>query len=401
MLVATAEFSRQDVRSTNRRMVLSEIVLNGPIARTEIAHRTGLTNASVSRISREFITAGLVVEGDSLPSPNRAGRRFIEIGVNPACGYVLGISINAFHQFITLADLKNRPTAQRELRLESIEDADDVLRRVAEAANEMIFDAGLSRKRLFGGSVAVAGAVDPENGLVRSAPTLRWEDVRIGDFLSDALDIPIQVENLPNAMILAETRYGIGRGHGNVVLLNAALGIAGSLLLDNHLIRGNDFSAGLIGTMRLWRDAHGQRLSVDEVAGGRGVLRDIHGKTARGAPSPPARHLLDAMRAAETGDDTARTALSKSGRSLADVIETIAGIVHPEMFIVSGPLASSPFYIDGLRAKLAEVWPNDSEAILVHVGNMTVQAAARWLAINEFLLRRDVDLELLIGDDAA
>ena len=401
MPVVAVEFGRQDVKLTNRRMVLSEIILNGPMARTEIAHRTGLTNASVSRISRELITAGLVGEGESLPSPHRPGRRFVAIDVNPACGFVLGISINAFQQFITLADLKNRPVAHRELSLESIEDAENVLLRVVQVANEMILDAGVPHKRLFGGSVAVSGAVDPETGLVRSAPTLRWEDVRIGNFLADALDIPIHVESLPNAMNLAETRFGIGRGHGNVVLLNAALGIGCSLLLDNHLIRGNDFSAGLIGTMRLWRDAHGQRLSVDEVAGGRGVLRDIHGKTARGAPSPPARHLLDAMRAAETGDDTARTALSKSGRSLADVIETIAGIVHPEMFIVSGPLASSPFYIDGLRAKLAEVWPNDSEAILVHVGNMTVQAAARWLAINEFLLRRDVDLELLIGDDAA
>jgi len=399
--IITLDIARQDVRQTNRRMVLSEIMLNGPISRTKIAQRTGLTTASVSRISREIITAGLVVEGETLPSPNRPGRRFIAIDVNPAGGYVLGISINALQQFITLADLKNRPLARRELSLESTEDAEDVLNRVAQAANEMILDAGVPRARLFGGSVSVAGAVDPENGLVHSAPTLGWENVCIGGFLSNALGIQIHVENMPNAMNLAETRFGIGRGYGNVVLLNAALGIGGSLLLDNRLIRGNNFSAGLVGAMSLWRDAQGRSLSVDEVAGGWGVLRNIFGETAVESASSPGRHLLDAMKAAETGDDTAHSALRKSGRSLANVIETIAEIVHPEIFIVSGALASSSSYVEGVRAGLAEAWSSESSSIPVHVSNMTGQAAARWLAINEFLLQRNLDLEHLNRDSAA
>lgn len=44
--------TREDLGARNRRLVLSEILLHGPLSRTVIAARVGLTQASVSRITR-------------------------------------------------------------------------------------------------------------------------------------------------------------------------------------------------------------------------------------------------------------------------------------------------------------------------------------------------------------
>ncbi|WP_282607773.1 ROK family transcriptional regulator [Pelagibius sp. Alg239-R121] len=397
MSIVALDFSRQDVKLINRRLVLSEIILNGPLARTEISQRTGLTNASVSRISREFIEAGLVTEGESLPAPNRPGRRFVTLDVNPKGGYVLGISINAFQQTITLADVKNRAVARRELSLADFADPNDVLARVAEAALDIIREAEVPKGRIFGGSIAVAGAVNPDAGTVLHASSMGWKNVEIGSFLSQALEMPIHVESIPNAVNLAETRFGIGRGHHSVVLFNASLGIGGSLLLDNRLLRGKDFSAGLVYDVGLWRDAKGQRLTVNEVAGGWGVLRhmDVGRRPSPDAPLPSAASLIEAMDAANGGNDSARTALTKAGQSLADLVETVTEILHPEMVIVSGPLVNSPQYVEGLRAAIDGIWPRDSELDRLRISAMTSQAAARWLAINEFLLCRDIDLSQL------
>ena len=79
----------------------------------------------------------------------------------------------------------------------------------------------------------------------------------------------------------------------------------------------------------------------------------------------------------------------------------IAGITHPELVIVSGPLAGCPFYVQGLRNALDEAWQDVGDAVPVQISDMTWRAAARWLAINEFLLRRDIDLTLLMERKAA
>ena len=402
MSIVALEISRQDVKRINRRMVLSEIILNGPVSRSEIARRTGLTNATVSRVSREFIRAGLVSEGNSLPAPKRPGRRFIALDVNPAGGYVLGISINVFQQFITLADIKNRAVARRELKLASFDDPDRVLAEVAAAASEIIKEAKVPQERILGGSVAITGAVDPVAGTIRSAPPLGWKRVPIGALLSRALGIPIHVESLPNAINLAEARFGRARGLNNVVLFNASLGIGTSLLLDGQLIRGNDFSAGLIGDLSLWRDKHGKRLAVDEVAGGWGVLRPDGVKRREITYSVPlTRKLFATMEAARIGDAKARDALASAGRSLGRVIELVAGITHPELVIVAGPLAGCRTYMAAAQEALAEAWPKAAQRIPLHASDMTWRAAARWLAINEFLLRRDIDLERLVERSAA
>lgn len=403
MSIVALDFSRQDVKLVNRRLVLSEIILNGPLARTEISQRTGLTNASVSRISREFIEAGLVTEGESLPAPNRPGRRFVTLDVNPKGGYILGISINAFQQTITLANLKNRAIARRELSLEAFADPAEVLAQVAHAACDIIEEAGIPRGRIFGGSIAVAGAVDPDAGIVLHASSMGWKRVEIGPYLSETLEMPIHVESIPNAVNLAETRFGIGRGHHSVILFNASLGIGGSLLLDNRLLRGKDFSAGLVYDVGLWRDAKGQRLTVNDMAGGWGVLRHMDGgrRLPPDLPPPPASSLIEAMEAAESGKDSARAALAKAGQSLADLVETVTEILHPQLVIVSGPLINSPHYVDGLRTAIDAIWPRDSELDRLRISTMTSQAAARWLAINEFLLCRDIDLSQLEGTEVA
>ena len=75
---------------------LREVLLNGPIARKDIAPRIGVKAGSITRIARPAIDAGLVRERMEEPGelPVRPGRRFQPLSIDPRGGQVLGIAIS-------------------------------------------------------------------------------------------------------------------------------------------------------------------------------------------------------------------------------------------------------------------------------------------------------------------
>ncbi len=82
--------NRDLIRAINRSAVLNMIKMHGPIARNEVAHRTGLSAATVTGITAELITEGLVFE--KAPGDSRGGRRPILLALNPRGGYVVGLN---------------------------------------------------------------------------------------------------------------------------------------------------------------------------------------------------------------------------------------------------------------------------------------------------------------------
>ncbi len=392
----------------NRRAVFREVLLNGPISRTGIAERTGLTGATVSRITRMLIASGLISENPAVQKPYRPGRRFIELDFTRNGGAVLGIGFNVFEQWVTLADLRNRTIAETELKLDSFSDTEQILDRVAAEAEDLIRRSGIDRKRLLGGGIAVTGAVDPENGIVRSAPALGWQGVAIGPALASRLGMPFHVESLPNAVNVAETRFGITAGRRNVVLVNASLGIGSSLLLEDRLIRGKNFAAGMIRGLRpriVEGTGAGDRRTLDMLAGGWAVLERLENGVALGLldlwEMAPARRLLTIMDEATRGSERANEAFRTAGRFLAQVIEVILALTQPEAFILSGPLTRVASFNDGVRAVLDDQSANRADETPVLFSDMAGQTAARWLAIHEFLAVRDLDLTRLTPGDTA
>jgi len=389
--------SREDLGQSNRRRVISEILFNGPVPRTEIAERTGLTAASVSRITRDLINAGLVAEGkEPLPS-NRSGRRSVELSLNPRGGYVLGIGINAFAQVVSLADLNNNLIAERSLEIECLVDPQPVLAAIAEAARVMIVESGIDAGRVLGAGVAMAGAVDPARGILLDSQTLGWKDLDVGPQLERMLDLPVALENLPNSINLAETRFGIAKGCQNVVVVNASLRLGGSLLLDNHIRRGRDFSAALIGDLRVSESgtvsSADDLKTLDELAGGRAVMRTLGLDPEKPGLSSKAvaQLLVDVVARAGRGETGINSGFLHAGQILGRMIDVIWRLLRPETVILAGPLAGVDAYSVGVRKSCLE---SDSNLPL-RISAMSSQEAARLLALNEFIATRSLPLDAL------
>ncbi len=392
MNAASDNRTRSDLGRANRRAVLGEIVVNGSLSRTAIAARTGLTGASVSRITRELIDAGLVTERQAEGEASGPGRRFVDLALNPEGGFVLGIGLNLFQQSVSLADLQNRLIERVDLGLASLHDPEVVIGRIAEVAKDIVGRLGSGRARLLGGSIAITGAADPTTGMMRESPILRWRDVDIGGKLSKALDLPMLVESLPNAIVSAETRFGVARERHHVLLFNCALGIGAGIYTDGTLLRGRNFTAGVISNVpAIGADLPG--LTLDEAASGIGVLRRLGispGPDGRRiAGNEEAAKLLQVLQAGNEGDAVCADAIAAVGRTLGNALCQFAGLIAPELVVLSGPVAQSPHYVAAVEEALGD------DAPPVKVSTLSPQAAARWLAIGEFLVNRDLDLDTL------
>ncbi|MEQ8319214.1 MAG: ROK family transcriptional regulator [Rhodospirillales bacterium] len=396
------ERSHPSVARRNLRDVLGTIVLKGPLSRTEISRHTGLHAASVSRITKSLIAADLVRERSEISTPGKPGRRFIELEVKPDGGYVIGIAINALEQSVTLANIRNERIDRVDLRSEDVSDWSAVIDSIVSCTLEMAERNGVSQARMFGASVAVTGVINTDSGAVIAAPPLGWKDVPLREKLAEGLQMDVTVENLPNAINLAEHRFGISADFSSTLLMNTALGVGSSLLLNGQLHKGLHRSGMLAGEVLISGDDGRPPRPLNLATGGRGVLVES-GMSVDEAQHLSAgeatRQLAALMAEAENGDQFLINALRRSGQMMGRFMALAGSVVQPEAYIISGLLGRTPAYAnacaDALRQQLGD------DTVNVRVSMMTTQSAARWLAIGTWLIDKDLELSALGLAEAA
>ena len=383
----------------NRIAVLRQIVLHGPLPRTVIADRLGLTGATVSRITRSLIDDGLVRELPEQPSAG-AGRRLVPLDLEPRSGFVLGLAIDAMLQTVTLTDLRNQVIGGIELNLPAIDDPDAVIGKVANEGLRLIDThlPGRDRDRLLGGYTMVAGSVDTEAGIVRYSPYLDgWRDVPVRSKLADLLGIPMVVGGLANSIALAEALFGAAKGLRHVLCTTCSIGLGTGLILNGRLVTGHGYNAGVVGSMEV-PDERGGVTTLDRVASGRGMLERLYGREVEltgGSMASLGPGLFDAIERDREGDLAVAAGMSELGWRLGFVTAQAVRFVAPEIFIIAGPLSMSPSYVAAARKALDELMPESLQLDVVAsrvTGPVSDMSATCALAICEYLFEGDLSL---------
>ena len=381
----------------NQQAVLREIALSGPASRTQIAARIGLSAGAVSRIARPLIDAGLVRELPEKPSdaPPRPGRRFVPLDIDPKGGQVLGIRIGPTLQTVTLADIKNNTIASSSLELDTLDDPDQVIRRLARESRRLIGAHVDDRSRLLGGLIMVAGQVDPARGEVVSAPYLGWRSVPLQARFADVLDLPVTVQSMATTIALTEMLFGAGRGWNNSLTLLCGLGIGAAVILDGRLVTEASHPTEMIGNMKVTGDDR-TVATLDELVSGLGVLRRLHGDdmTPGRTPLPKiGRALHEAVTRDQAGDRAVSALMAAAGRELGRVIVQFARFVVPEVVVIAGPLSRSPAYMAATgEAVAAGMAPNPARVVCGAVTEPGERSVTCAMAIYEHLLERPAPL---------
>jgi predicted NBD/HSP70 family sugar kinase/predicted transcriptional regulator len=385
------------LRRRNRARVLLEIQKGEAVSRTQIAEVLGLSLMAVTRIVRELITAGLVDEGEKSPS-NSPGRRQTALSLAAKGAYVVGLSINAYKPSVSLVNMRGEVVSRRPFELDNLADNTHAVAVRGDAIRVLIAEAGVDRKRVLGIGAVIGGVVDRRKGAVLTAPFLGWGFTDIAAPLQRQFELPVVVENIDNALLLAEVRFGIGRGKSNVLFVRSTAGLGGSLFLDGHLIRGSRFRAGHIGHLPVRGQARacscGQIGCLNTVSSGGAVLADL-GKATSLIPYPAdyrknRAQLDEVLYVAAKGDERTNRVLLRAGRCLGKALLGVAVAIDPEQILLAGPLGCSSSYQRGFKMGLSERLPGLAD--LVMISTMDDCHAAALLALSELVFSERLSL---------
>ena len=178
----------ETVRRANLSAIVRALHEAGPLSRSELVSRTGLTRSAIRGLIGELGAAGLVVE-DGHARLGTPGRPSPLVRLDPEGAVVLALEIAV--DSIAVAH-RRAGRHRRSSRSAWTDHAADRRwrgrRRAPRARGPASTREGRSRSRSSGIGVAVVGVVRRADGLVAMAPNLGWIDVPLGERLAAALD---------------------------------------------------------------------------------------------------------------------------------------------------------------------------------------------------------------------
>lgn len=230
-------------RPFNRRIVLELIRLHGPIARNEIADRTGLTVQTISNIVRELEEDGFLLS--TRLKPTGRGLPPSALKINPDSGHAFGIQITPLLIEVALVNLGGTivATAREEIENPSPPHAFAIIARLVEQLK-----ARFPNVRLLGAGLAMPGPFGVDSMSFIGPTTLAgWQDVNILQHLEKATGLPSFIAIDMATAALGEQLYGLGTCLSDYYYLYFGLGLGGTMVHDGETVRGNWGNAGEIG----------------------------------------------------------------------------------------------------------------------------------------------------------
>ncbi|WP_202516847.1 MULTISPECIES: ROK family transcriptional regulator [unclassified Streptomyces] len=312
------------------RSVAIEVLVHGPLSRTELARRLRLSQGSLTRLTKPLIESGLLVEaaGPGGAGETRQGRPSRPLDVVAGARSFLGFKITADRVHGVRTTLRGEVTARLDRPL-ATHDPGAVAGLLAEAAGDL--SAGHPAPAGIG--IGVGGRVH-ERSVVAESAFLGWRDVPLAALVRERTGLPVVVENDVAALVEAETWFGAGRGLDRFAVLTIGAGIGYGLVLGGSRVPHDEEDRGF----------------------GRNWIIDPHGPlTPEGARGSAVSYLtIPSIRyqvAAATGRDTgyeeilagaaagepmAFRVVDEAARALGTLVAQIANFAMPQKILLAG-----------------------------------------------------------------
>src|SRR6266851_4607046 len=150
-----------------RHPVALEILLRGPISRSELARRLDLSPASLTRLTRPLLDSGLIAEAANHHEP-RTGRPRRPLDVVSTAHHFIGVKLTGDDAHAVATTLRAEVVASRSAQLPARDP-----RSVASALADLVQAVADGVPRMTGLGVCLGGQT-PDHRLVLRAPFLEW-----------------------------------------------------------------------------------------------------------------------------------------------------------------------------------------------------------------------------------
>lgn len=313
--------------SPPERAVLREVVIHGPLTRTQIAARLGQSRASLTKVVRSLVAHELVQEG-GVQQRSRLGRPSELLRVREEWR-VLGVKLTGDRAFAVVTDLQARVLARldRPIRDRAPEAVASLL--VEEMVPELVAQGGAPVAL----GLCLAGDVKGPAGAQRAVDSayLGWDDVPLTQLVADRLTLPVVAENDVRGLTAAEHWFGAAAGSDSIALVTVGAGIGLGVVVGGSLYRGSSGRAARLDHLLV--DPAGRVCSF----GHRGCVSTFLTSSAIvDSFGVPGLGYDDVVALARQGDPAAERVFDEAGYALGHLVGTVANAFDPASIILTG-----------------------------------------------------------------
>ncbi|WP_157365827.1 ROK family protein [Arthrobacter sp. Leaf234] len=308
------------------RALAREVLVRGPISRADLAARLGLSVASLTRLSRPLLEAGVLRESEEATAA-AIGRPVRPLEISPDAHRFIGVKLTGDSAAVVATNLKADVVASGERRLPD-HGVGDVLDTIVEAIADLGPLSGFS-----GIGVSIGGKVGA-GGEVLRAPFLGWRDVPLADLLHERTGLPVVVENDVVALTIAEQWFGAGRGEKHFAVLTVGAGVGYGLVINDTVIAPPDAGLGLAGHYPL--DPSGPRCSEGHLGCSSAVLTIRAIRSQFTASTGEQRSYDEILALAVAGHPVADRVVRSAGTALGLLISAVANLTMVDLVVLSG-----------------------------------------------------------------
>ncbi len=242
----TISIGKNSLSKHNKSCILHTIWENRGISRLEIAQKTRLSTATVSRLVDSLINEDkLLEERQTVPVSRGRPMKSLHFGNNER--FIIGIDLGTTFIRGILTNMNAEPIKETEVVTESHKEPDYVLNKVIDVIQRLSDTKLVNRDQIIGVGIAVAGIINLEKGVVVYSPAFNWRNVEFRKIVQNRVNIPIFFDNVSRVMALGELAFGKGNEYDNMICVNVGYGIGAGIIINKEIFYGTEGMAGEFG----------------------------------------------------------------------------------------------------------------------------------------------------------
>lgn len=232
--------------SNSELQILKLIDIGDGISRKALSERSNISQAGITTITKNLINCRYIVEGEHVSQG--LGRKEVLLYSNPQKFRYLGIDIGGHKIRIALSDNHLNITHEAEYLISDGESNGNRLVILIRRIKQFLSDSKFPTESLDAIGIGITGIVDSEQLYILNIPNSKhWDGIAIVSELQKHFRCFVFLDEGGRTMALAEKNVGKAKTVNDFIVIQVGFGLVSGIMIDNHLLRGANNVAGLLG----------------------------------------------------------------------------------------------------------------------------------------------------------
>jgi len=395
----------KSLKDNRLKQLYSLINKDGPIPKSDLIAKTGLTTTTCSRLIEDLLDQKLIIENGL--GESSGGRKPCLYEIEPEAFNLIGIDISRTYTKVLLMNLNYKIKEEARMKMDHTSTPEDTINFIVEKINNMLIDNRMEIKDLLGIGIGTIGPLDRKNGIILNPfnfPSDGWLDVPIKEILSERLKTKVIIDYGVNTALLAEYQNSYYRTYNNIVYIIKGVGSRTGIIMDGNLKHGTD-KFGVHGQGHMIVDIHGRKCTCGEYGCVQAyssinvMITDVIKSLKLGKKSILNDRVSDIeniqfediCQAVNENDPLCCEIIENAAYYTGMGISNLINVLHPELIILSGPIYNNMNLFYEIVTKIAlkrskVIYPNHNlQFSRGELGENAIAIGAGGLVLNYFL----------------